>query len=51
VCKSGRQSVEFENGAVETLYFGKDGNVTVRLYDNLAEVQPSCRTCSRSWNR
>lgn len=41
VCRSGRQSVEFENGALETLYFGKGGEVTVRLYDKLAEVQAS----------
>jgi hypothetical protein len=39
VCRSGRQSVEVQHGALETLYFGKGGEVTVRLYDKLAEVQ------------
>ncbi len=41
VCRSGRQSVEVQHGALETLYFGKGGEVTVRLYDKLAEVQAS----------
>lgn len=41
VCRSGRQSVEADRGALETLYFGKGGDVTVRLYDKLAEVQAS----------
>jgi hypothetical protein len=41
VCRSGRHSVEVENGALETLYFGRGGDVTVRLYDKLAEVQAS----------
>ena len=41
VCRSGRQSVEVDRGALETLYFGKGGDVTVRLYDKLAEVQAS----------
>ena len=41
VCRSGRQSVEVENGALETLYFGRGVIVTVRLYDKLAEVQAS----------
>lgn len=39
VCRSSRQSVEVEAGALQTLYFGKGGQVTVRLYDKLAEVQ------------
>lgn len=41
VCRSGRQSVEYENGALETLYFGKGGALTLRLYDKLAEIQAS----------
>lgn len=41
VCRSGRQSVEVDNGALETLYFGKGGEVQVRVYDKLAEVQAS----------
>jgi hypothetical protein len=41
VCRSGRQSVEFDNGAMETLYFGKGGDVTVRIYDKLAEIKAS----------
>lgn len=41
VCRSGRQSVEFADGAMETLYFGKGGEVMVRIYDKLAEIQAS----------
>lgn len=41
VCRSGRQSVEFEHGTMETLYFGKGGDVTVRIYDKLAEIKAS----------
>lgn len=41
VCRSGRATVETENGALETLYWGKGGEFTVRLYDKLAEVQAS----------
>lgn len=39
VCRSGRQSVAFADGAMETLYFGKGGEVMVRIYDKLAEIQ------------
>lgn len=41
VCQSGRQSVEANHGALQTLYWGKRGAVTVRVYDKLAEVQAS----------
>lgn len=41
VCKSERQSVEASGGTLQTLYFGKGGDVTVRVYDKLAEVQAS----------
>jgi hypothetical protein len=43
VCRSDRQSVEAKSGALETLYFGKGGDVSVRLYDKLAEVQATRR--------
>ena len=39
VCRSPRQSVEFTDGNLETLYWGKGGEVTVRVYDKLAEVK------------
>lgn len=41
VCRSGRQSVEVTHGNLETLYFGKGGDVTVRVYDKLAQVRAS----------
>lgn len=41
VCRSHRQSVEFAGEAMETLYFGKGGRVTVRVYDKLAELRAS----------
>jgi hypothetical protein len=41
VCRSGRQSVEISDGALQTLYWGKGGDVMVRIYDKLAEVQAS----------
>ncbi len=39
VCRSGRESVEFSDGALQTLYWGKGGEVMVRVYDKLAEVK------------
>jgi hypothetical protein len=39
VCRSGRESVEMSNGALQTLYWGKGGEVVARIYDKLAEVQ------------
>lgn len=41
LCRSRRQSVEFENDALETPYFGKGGAVSVRIYDKLAEIRAS----------
>lgn len=39
VCRSRRQSVEFEGGELETLYLGKGGAVSLRIYDKLAEIK------------
>lgn len=39
VCKSGKQSVEFDDGVVESLYQGKGGDVVTRIYDKVAEIR------------
>lgn len=41
VCRSGRESVEFSDGSMQTLYWGKGGDVVARIYDKLAEVAAS----------
>lgn len=41
VCRSGRESVEMSDGQLQTLYWGKGGEVVARIYDKLAEVKAS----------
>lgn len=38
VCRAERESVEVSAGSLETLYWGKGGDVVARIYDKLAEI-------------